>query len=154
MSIKQVVLSQYKGILNRALEQAQGEAVPNEGWLRTARKALNMSGVQLAKRLGVTKAAVFNMEKAEQDGGVTLKKMEQMAEAMGCRFVYSVVPEKPVNELLSDQARKKAVSVVSQASQQMALEAQTLSKQQMEYEIERLQLEFLKDMPKDFWDDN
>ena len=153
MSIKQIVLSQYKGILNKALEKAQGHVMPNEGWLRTARKALNMSGAQLARRLGVTKAAVFNMEKAEQDGGVTLKKMEQMAEAMGCHFVYSVVPDKPVNQILSEQARKKALSVVSQASQQMALEEQTLSKQQMEFEIERLQLEFIMKMPRDFWDE-
>ena len=36
----------------------------------------------------------------------------------------------------------------------MALEAQTLTGQQLEYEIERLQREYLKEMPSDFWDDD
>ena len=152
MSVKEIVLSQYKNIVNRAFERARDTTVPKEGWLRTTRKALNMSGVQVARKLGVAKSTIFNTEKAELEGAVTLKRMSQVAEGMGCRFVYFVIPDEPVDKVLSKQAKKKALDVVGKASNQMALEAQTLSDKQLKYEVERLQQQFLKEMPSDLWD--
>ncbi len=52
MSIKQVVTIQYQQIMDRTAKTVHGISVPPEGWLCTARKALNMSGAQLARRLG------------------------------------------------------------------------------------------------------
>ena len=153
MSVKQIVLNQYQEIVDRAQERVKNLTAPNEGWLRSVRKALSMSGVQLASRLGVTKASVFNTEKAELSGGVTLKKMEQMAQGMGCRFVYFVIPEKPVKDILSDRAKIKAEKIVTQASYQMALEAQALSNKQLRFEVDRLQQEILRESPSDLWDD-
>ena len=77
-----------------------------------------------------------------------------MAEGMGCRFVYFVIPEKPVKEILSDRARTKAEKIVTQASSQMALEAQTLSNKQLRFEVDRLQQEILRELPSDLWNDN
>ncbi len=153
MPVKQIVLNQYQEIVDRAQERVKNLTAPNEGWLRSVRKALSMSGVQLANRLGVTKASVFNTEKAELSGGVTLKKMEQMAQGMGCRFVYFVIPEKPVKDILSDRARIKAEKIVTQASYQMALEAQALSNKQLRFEVDRLQQEILRESPSDLWND-
>ncbi|MBC8386342.1 MAG: mobile mystery protein A [Gammaproteobacteria bacterium] len=153
MSVKQIVLNQYQEIVDRAQERVKNLTAPNEGWLRSVRKALSMSGVQLASRLGVTKASVFNTEKAELSGGVTLKKMEQMAQGMGCRFVYFVIPEKPVKDILSDRAKIKAEKIVTQASYQMALEAQALSNKQLRFEVDRLQQEILRESPSDLWND-
>ncbi len=155
MSIKQIVHLQYQSIVDRASKDARDLPIAKEGWLRTVRKALNISGVQLAKRLGVTKASVFKSEKAELSGGITIKKMEQIAEGMGCRFVYFVVPEqeRPIKEVLSDRARKKAIAMVRKASNQMALEDQTLSNEQLEFEVSRLQKQLLSEMPADLWDD-
>jgi len=76
-----------------------------------------------------------------------------MAEGMGCKFVYFIVPEKPVNEILLEQAKKKAEAIVAQASNQMALEDQTLSNERLKFEVERLQYELLREMPSDLWDD-
>lgn len=153
MPLKHIIQFQYQDIVDRARESTKDFIVPKEGWLRTVRKALNMSGVQLARRLSVTKASVSNAEKAELEGGITIKKMEQMAEGLGCRFIYFVVPEKQIKEVLSEQARKKAEIVVTQASIQMALEDQTLSSGQLKFEVDRLQQELLREMPSDLWDD-
>ncbi len=153
MSVKTIVQLQYQDIVNRARESTKGTFMPKEGWLRTVRKALNMTGVQLAKRLGVTKAAVSHTEKSELKGGITINKMEQMAEGMGCRFVYFVIPEKPINDMLSEQALKKAKAIVARASDQMALEDQALSNSQLKFEIERLQHELLMEIPSDLWDE-
>jgi predicted DNA-binding mobile mystery protein A len=58
--------------------------------LKTVRKAIGMSGSQLANRLGVTKGRVSQAESAELSGSATLKSMHSMAQAMNCRFVYAV----------------------------------------------------------------
>ena len=153
MSVKLIAQLQYQDIVDRARESAKNHFVPKEGWLRTVRKALNMSGVQLAKRLSVTKASVSNTEKAELEGGITIKKMEQMAEGLGCRFIYFVVPEKPIKDVLSEQARRKAEAIVAEASNQMALEDQTLSSEQLKFEVNRVQQNLLNEMPSDLWDE-
>lgn len=154
MSIKAIVSRQYQDILDRAGKAVSTLTLPPEGWLCTARKALRMSGAQLARRLGVSRAQVSQTEKSELSGGVTLKTMHNMAEAMGCRFVYAIVPEQDSQSLIEKQAHKKAQLLVEQANQQMALEGQTLNTQQIQFEIARLQKELLEKMPSDFWDDD
>ena len=112
-----------------------------------------MSGAQLAKKMGVTRARVAQAEQAELSGGATLKSMQAAAEAMGCRFVYAVVPEKRIDDLIAAQARKKALALVGAASTHMALEAQTLPAVKIAQEAERLSRELAREMPPDFWND-
>jgi predicted DNA-binding mobile mystery protein A len=152
MSVKTVVQQQYQRIVDAATHQASLRTPP-EGWLRTVRKALGMSGAQLAKRMGVTRARVAQAEHAELSGGTTLKSMHAAAAAMGCRFVYAVVPNGRVENLITAQARKKAMALVGTASTHMALESQTLSKDKIAQEIERLTREIKQEMPSDFWSD-
>lgn len=154
MSVKKIVLSQYQDIVDRAGESVRGLRVPSEGWIRTVRKSLGMSGAQLARRKGVTRGLISNTEKAELDGGVTIKAMEQMAEALGCRFVYAIVPEKSVKDVIRLRAREKAKAVTDYTDQQMALEAQSLDKKQKGFEIERLTEEFMRDIPSHLWDES
>lgn len=153
MSIKNIVVAQYQKRVNSAASAAGNLAMPKEGWIRTVRKALGMSGAQLARRLGVTRAAISNTEKAELVGGVTLKNMQQMAEGLGCRFVYAIVPEKQLEDILDAQARKKALDIVNRTNKHMALESQSLSSEQIEYEIKRLQQDYLKEHFTDLWND-
>jgi len=87
MGIEAVVLKQYQNKVNQALKQFGDYAMPtSEGWLKTVRKALGMSGSQLATRLGVTKGRISQAESAELTGSVTLKSMQSMAHAMDCRY--------------------------------------------------------------------
>jgi len=153
MSIKQVVTIQYQQIMDRTAKAVHGISMPPEGWLCTARKALNMSGAQLARRLGVSRAQISQSEKKEISGGVTLKKMQQMAEAMGYRFVYAIVPEKTVDEIIFTRAGKKATKLVNLTSTHMALESQALSKRQIKFEIERIQQNLIDEMSYDLWND-
>lgn len=153
MSIKDIVFSQYQGIVNRAASQVHEVTVPPEGWLCTARKALKMSGAQLARHLGVSRAQVSKTEKNELMGSVTIKTMQQMAERMGYRFVYAIVPENKVEDLINARAKEKATAIVELANKHMALEAQALSNEQRQFEIDRLQQDMVKNMPFDFWDD-
>src|SRR5229473_1162872 len=116
MSIKTVIQQQYRSIVDNAAASLAGLQTPPEGWLRTVRNALGMSGAQLAKKLGVTRARIAQAEQAELHGGVTLKSMQATAEAMGCRFVYAIVPPGPIKDIIVAQARKKAMAIVGTAS--------------------------------------
>ncbi len=152
MSIEQIVAKQYRDKVNEAVKQLRGfSAHPPEGWLRTVRTALGMSGTQLAKRLGVTKARVSKAEHDEPSGSITLKSMQAMAEAMGCRFVYAVIPEKEIEEMIKQQALKKARAQVRAASTHMALEAQSLNDEQLTFEVQRIAKEIVEKMPSDLW---
>ena len=154
MSIDKIVAKQYRDKVNQAVKQFGNFSMsPPEGWLRTVRTALGMSGPQLAKRLGVTKARISKAEQDEPAGSVTLRTMHTMAEAMGCRFVYAVIPETEIEEVIKQRAIKKAREQVKTASTHMALEAQTLSKEQLDFEIKRIAAEIVEKMPSDFWND-
>jgi predicted DNA-binding mobile mystery protein A len=151
MTIKKVVRQQYQSIVDRAARPAAALRKPSEGWLRTVRKALGMSGAQLAEKMDVTRARVAQAEAAELAGGITLKSMQAAAEAMGCRFVYAIVPPQRIEDIVRAQARKKAMAIVATASQHMALESQALSNKQINQDVERLTRDFAHEMPPDFW---
>ncbi len=78
---------------------------PPDGWIRTVRKALRLSGRQLAARLGVTMGRIYKIEQDETAGSVTLKTMKATADAMDCHFVYAVIPNRDI-ELLTTEIRK------------------------------------------------
>ncbi|MCY4334577.1 MAG: mobile mystery protein A [Litoreibacter sp.] len=151
-SVKETAKRQYTLALNNAANQVTGLKTPREGWISTMRKALGISAPELAKRLGVTKPAIYQAERKEHEGGVTLGHMKRLAEAMGGKFVYTIVPDGQIEDILRDQARTKAEAVVRRASAHMALEKQSLSPEQTRAEIERLTEQLLRERPSDFWE--
>ena len=153
MSIKQVVQKQYRDIVNSAVPGLERVTMPPEGWIRTVRKALNMSGAQLARKLSVTRDQVSKAERAELSGSVSLKKMQEMAEAMNCRFVYAVVPKTNIEELIRERAFAKAKEQVKLTSTHMALEKQMLSNENLQFEISRVAQEFLDSSSTNLWND-
>ena len=86
-------------------------------------------------------------------GNVTLKTMQTMAEAMGCRFVYAVLPPKGKNteDIIFAQAMKKAKAITARTDEHMALEGQNLFKATLENQIERLAHRLAVEMASDFW---
>ncbi len=154
MSVKTIVQQQYRGIVDNAAASVAGLKTPPEGWLRTVRSALGMSGAEVAKKMGVTRARVAQAEHAELTGGITLKSMQATAEAMGCRFVYAIIPpSEHIEDIITAQARKKAMAIVGTASTHMALENQKLPDDKIAWEVERLTREIAQEMPSDFWND-
>ena len=126
MNVKDTARRQYMRIVDRAAAGAAGIPATNEGWLVSFRKALGMSGTQVARRMGITRNAVYQAERNELKGAITLKQMHRLAEAMGGRLVYAVVPETPVEDMIRNQARRKARARIRRAGAHMALENQAL----------------------------
>ena len=65
---------------------------PEKGWIKAVREALGMTTAQLGKRLGVSQQRAAMVEKAEVDGSITLKSLEQAAQTLGCRVVIRPLP--------------------------------------------------------------
>ena len=154
MNMKQVITRQYRENVNEARMKLAGVQTPPEGWLGTMRTALGMTGAQLARRMGVTRGAVSSFEKAELNGGITLKSMQKLAQAMNARFVYAVIPEDDVNTVIERRAQKRAHALVKEADIQMALEEQSLSSDRLEAEVMRVAKELLEKRQSELWNDN
>ena len=154
MSVRATAKRQYMRIVDRAVEQIGSLQIPSEGWLTTMRKALGMSVPQLARRAGVTKAAIYQAERKERERGITIRQMEKLADSLDGRFVYAIVPAHgDIRDRLRVQARAKAERIVRRASSHMALEKQSLTNEQIVQETERLANRLVDDMPSDFWDE-
>jgi len=151
--VKQIVREQYSTLVNKMAEQIHDRQCPNEGWISMVRKAMGMSAAQLARRLNVTRNHISKTEKGELCGTVTIKTMQNIAQGMGCRFFYAIIPERTIEEIITSQAKKKATQIVGITSKHMALEDQALSGKQIAVEIKRVQKMLLEDMPPDFWND-
>jgi predicted DNA-binding mobile mystery protein A len=103
---------------------------PQKGWIRAIRDGLGMSAKQLADRTGMAQQRVAVVEKGEFSGAVTLKTMRRIAEGLDCVFVYGFVPKTDLETTLRKQAEQVAAKRLSQASQTMGLENQSLSEQE------------------------
>jgi predicted DNA-binding mobile mystery protein A len=154
MSTKDTARKQMMSRINRSANAPTLSLdIPAEGWITIVRKALGMSGVQLGKRLGLSRGRISQAEISERDGGVTLRSMHDMAEGLGCRFVYAIVPDSgDLSSVIEAQARKKATALIRRAATHMALEKQSLSDEQNKAEIERLTQELIQNPPSNFWE--
>lgn len=153
MNVRQTARRQYARIIDEAGKHAAGLDPPREGWLTTMRKALGMSAPQLAQRAQVSRSAIYQAERKEREGGITIRQMEKLADSLGGRFVYAIVPnEGGVRAHLRAQAHAKATSIVRRASSHMALEKQSLPDRQVSKEIERLADNLARDLPPGLWD--
>ncbi len=151
MSVKTTARRQYARIADRAAQQLDSIQKPSEGWLATLRKALGMSGAEVAAQMNVSRNAVYQAERNERDGAITINQMQKIAEAMGGRFVYAIVPDGSVDDVIRAQAQRIAEARIRRASAHMALEKQSLSSAQTDQRIEELAEELARTIPPDFW---
>lgn len=153
MSVKETAKKQYVQIIDRTARQLESLKAPSEGWLCVLRKALGMSGAAVAARAGVSRNAIYQAERNEREGAITINQMHKLAEAMGGRFVYAIVPESgEVEDIIRAQARRKAEARIMRANAHMALEKQSLTSAQTAQRIKDLAEELIREMPPDFWE--
>jgi predicted DNA-binding mobile mystery protein A len=126
---------------------------PPKGWVRALRDALGMTTAQLAKRLDIVQSGVVELEQAELHGGITLKRLERVAEALGCRLVYVLVPEKPLSETVQARAERAAEKRVAAVEHTMRLENQEVKDKRARAELRMQAIEQLMRKPARLWDD-
>lgn len=124
-TVKQTVIQQYRTIANSSIGHKRLKT-PKEGWVRTIRKALGMSGAQLAERLGLSRNRISILERKEVEGEITLNQLRDLAEKLNCDLTYALVPRKPVEEIIEDRVKEIATKSLDSNAQNMFLEAQSI----------------------------
>jgi predicted DNA-binding mobile mystery protein A len=127
--------------------------VPSKGWINAVRTTLNMSLVQLAKRLNKTSVSVKEIEEREQNKTITLKKLIEVGEALDLQLVYGFLPKDSSLEIMIDkQAQQVARDVVMRTSQTMKLEEQENREERLRRAIKDRATILKQEMPKHLWD--
>ncbi len=128
-------------------------ATPPMGWVAAVRQGLGMSAAQLASRLGVTRAAVSQLEQREAEGGATIKALRQAADALGCELVYAIVPRSGTFEdLVQQRAAMVAKQLVGRANHSMRLEDQQVEQHEVSDQEQVVTRRLLAEWPRDLWD--
>jgi predicted DNA-binding mobile mystery protein A len=126
---------------------------PPKGWLRAIRDALGMTTAQLGRRLEVSQPRIVELEKSEVSGSVTLNTLQRAAEALGCRLVYVLVPEKALAEVVHKRAEEVADRRSSAVEHTMRLEDQAVSDKKAARELRERVIEELMRHPARLWDE-
>jgi predicted DNA-binding mobile mystery protein A len=126
---------------------------PPKGWLRAVRDALGMTTKQFAKRLGVSQPRIVELEQSEASGTVTLNTLQRAAEALGCRLVYALVPEKPLADTVRERADLVARQRQAAVEQTMRLEDQSVEGKAAGDDLRRRYVEELLRRPARLWDE-
>ena len=127
--------------------------VPENGWINNIRNSLNMTLEQLGGKLNITRQGMKGIEDREVSGSVTIKSLKEVGEVLDMKLVYGFVPkDSSVIKMVDRKARKLAQKIVLRTHQNMKLEDQGNSDEQIRKAVKDL-TEVIKDeMRKSLWD--
>jgi transcriptional regulator with XRE-family HTH domain len=65
---------------------------PTNGLLKAVRQALRVPVAEIAGKMKVNRSLIFDLEAREVKNTITIRSISRMAQAMGCKMVYGIVP--------------------------------------------------------------
>jgi len=139
--------------LDSTLEHASVPIRPARGWVHAIRTALGMTHAQLARRIGITRQSVASLEANEVRWTASLGSLQRAADALGCDLQYTLVPRKPLAEMLLRRARHKAEGRLRRVNVSQGLEASAVPDSAMATAVEDLATDLVRERPGDFWSD-
>jgi len=151
-TVKQTVMHQYRTIANSTVGIQQIKK-PKEGWIRTIRAALGMSGAQLGKRMGLSRNRISVLERKEAEGNITLNQLQDLAEQLNCDLTYALVPRKPIEEIIDDRATEIASRSLDANSQNMFLEAQSIDENAQKRLLKQIKEQVIESSGRALWND-
>ena len=95
----------------KAFRGAAKEANPTSALLRAIRQALSIPVKEIAEKMDVVRSTVNDLEVSERSQTITMRSLGRMAEAMGCKVVYGVVPlnGKTLEDLAEERLWRKVL---------------------------------------------
>ena len=87
------------------------EKDPTTGLSRAVGQALKVPLKEIAGLMEIGESNVFELEEREETGSIMLRSLGRMAEAMGCKVVYGLVPAngKTLEELAEERLWKSVL---------------------------------------------
>lgn len=151
-STKKLLIEQ----LDRKLKPFQGTEkviVPDQGWIYSIRSSLNMTLEQLGDKLQMSRQGIKKIEEREAIGSISIKSLKEMGKALDMQFVYGFVPKHgSIDEMITAKAKIIAERIVLRTNQNMKLENQGNSPEQINHAIMELASELKREMHKSLWD--
>jgi predicted DNA-binding mobile mystery protein A len=112
-----------------------------------------MTQAQLAKRMGITQQNAASLETDELNGSVTLARLMRAAEELGCEVRYLLVPKQPLEDMVANQARRRAEQKLARVNQSQALEASAMTTSSLADGVADLAQELQMNRVADLWDE-
>jgi predicted DNA-binding mobile mystery protein A len=122
--IRELARQQLDRRLDKIRSATPQLVTPEDGWVNTLRTGLAMSQEDLARRMGISRQAVSQLEHREVEGSVTLKALEEAAEALDGQLVYAIVPSRGTAATLEARALRLASRMTGSVRHTMRLEDQ------------------------------
>ena len=66
---------------------------PTQGLLKAIRQSLHVPVAEIVGKARMNRSGVYDFEASEMKRTITLKSMAKIANAMGCKVVYGIVPK-------------------------------------------------------------
>jgi predicted DNA-binding mobile mystery protein A len=108
----------------------------------------------LGKRIGISQSAVIQLEASEDNNTISLSSLRKLADGLECDLVYALVPRKSLNDIMKEQARRRAESMVKSVANSMELEGQNVSDQERQHQIETISRGLLTRPRTGLWRDS
>ena len=122
---------------------------PVRGWIKAIQEALGLSTAQLAGRLRIKQPSLVALEQSEAKGTIELATLRRVAEALDCKLVYALVPNKPLEATIRERARAFMRKRHQHVEHSMLLEDQKVTGQSAEAQLDEIVRET---NPRLFWD--
>ncbi|MFH1362206.1 MAG: helix-turn-helix domain-containing protein [bacterium] len=119
--------------------------------LRDIREGLELTQKILAKKLGTSQAQLSRIE--ENPETTTLKSLVKLGEALGCNFSALITSEKSLEEMINQQAKKKAEQMLKRTFANMAMEKQDPGKEAYEFQLKKLIAELTANPGPEIWEE-
>ncbi|MGA3373774.1 MAG: hypothetical protein ABSC48_18675 [Terracidiphilus sp.] len=87
------------------------EKNPTPCLLRAIRQALGIPAAEVWRELHVSPSVLFRLEQSERRGTISLNGLDRVAQAMGCKVIYAVVPRdgKTLEDLVEQRLWEKVL---------------------------------------------
>jgi len=132
---------------------AENVIMPSRGWLNAIRVSLNMTLLQLGKRLAITPQSVKDLEMREAAGNISIGRLREAAKAMDMKLVYGFVPvDGSIEKMIEKRAMVLAREIVLRTDNSMKLEDQQNSNERIDRAIQEKAMEIKDELPKYIWE--
>jgi len=108
------------------LRESGAIANPPRGWIRAYRDALGMTAAQLGSRMGISRAAVSQLEQSEVDGTISVASLRRASQAMDATAHCVFVPNSSLEDTVLRRAREVANKDLASIDHSMSLEDQAV----------------------------
>jgi len=135
------------------LNALEKDIMPPNGWIYSIRIALNMSLKQFGKRMKKTPQSMKEIEERERNKSITLKGLNDAAEALDMKLIYALIPKNhSLQNIIEKRAYEAARDIVLRTSHSMGLEDQQNREERLRKAIKERAEKITRELPRFLWD--